>query len=97
LTSGRPALDDLGILDLVDAVVLSFEVGMVKPDPRIFRFVADALGLDPAECLMIGDSPTVDGAAGRAGMSALVVPMGVDGPRLDAVGALCGSGRRSSP
>jgi len=55
LTSGRPALDDLGILDLVDAVVLSFEVGMVEPDPRIFRFVEDALGLDPAECLLIGD------------------------------------------
>ncbi|QKW38970.1 HAD family phosphatase [Actinomadura sp. NAK00032] len=41
--------------DLFDAVVISAEVGMRKPDERIFRHALDLLGLDAAECVFIDD------------------------------------------
>ena len=41
--------------DLFDVVVISAEVGMRKPEERIFRHTAALLGLDPAECVFIDD------------------------------------------
>jgi putative hydrolase of the HAD superfamily len=41
--------------DLFDAVVISCEVGMRKPDERIFRHALGLLGLDAAECVFIDD------------------------------------------
>jgi FMN phosphatase YigB (HAD superfamily) len=86
----RPVLDQWGLLGQLDAVVLSFEVGMVKPDPAIFLLAAAAIDRHPAECLMVGDSPAIDGAASRVGMRSLIVAKGDAGPRLDAVAPLCG-------
>ncbi len=40
---------------LFDAVVISAEVGMRKPEPGIFRYAAGTLGLEPAECVFIDD------------------------------------------
>ncbi|MBF4513000.1 HAD family hydrolase [Plantibacter sp. VKM Ac-2885] len=70
----RPALGRWGIADAIDAVILSYEVGCVKPDPRIFRLAADALGVDPADCLMIGDSAHDDVGGAALGMPCLIVP-----------------------
>ncbi|WP_242608612.1 HAD family hydrolase [Actinomadura formosensis] len=41
--------------DLFDAVVISAEVGMRKPDEQIFRHALGLLGLDAAECVFIDD------------------------------------------
>jgi len=41
--------------ELFDAVVISSEVGLRKPDERIFRHAAAALGLDPVECVFVDD------------------------------------------
>ena len=41
--------------ELFDAVVISGEVGMRKPEPAIFRLAAELLELDPGECLFIDD------------------------------------------
>jgi putative hydrolase of the HAD superfamily len=41
--------------DMFDAVVISAEVGMRKPEPRIYLHAAGLLGLDPAECVFIDD------------------------------------------
>jgi putative hydrolase of the HAD superfamily len=41
--------------DLFDAVVISAEVGMRKPEPRIFRHAASELGLEPGECVFVDD------------------------------------------
>lgn len=70
----RPALGRWGIADAIDAVILSYEVGFLKPDPRIFRLAADALGVDPADCLMIGDSAHDDVGGAALGMPCLIVP-----------------------
>jgi FMN phosphatase YigB (HAD superfamily) len=60
-----------GIGGRVDAVVLSCEVGVRKPDPRFFAAVAEALGVEPGEAMFVGDSMRDDvlGAA-AAGMPA---------------------------
>lgn len=68
----RPALESWGIASALDAVILSFEVGFVKPDPRIFQLAADSLGTDPMECLMIGDSPDDDTGGAALGIQTLI-------------------------
>jgi HAD superfamily hydrolase (TIGR01509 family) len=75
----RPVLDGLGLLALLDAVVLSFEVGAVKPDPAIFRAACAALGVEPQHALMVGDHPEADGGATAAGLSTLIIPMSPPG------------------
>jgi putative hydrolase of the HAD superfamily len=41
--------------EIFDAVVISSEVGMRKPEERIFRHAAQLLGLEPEECVFIDD------------------------------------------
>lgn len=41
--------------EMFDAVVISAEVGMRKPEERIFRLAAELLDLQPAECVFIDD------------------------------------------
>ena len=41
--------------DLFDVVVISADVGMRKPEERIFRHTAALLGLEPHECVFIDD------------------------------------------
>lgn len=58
--------------ELFDTVVLSSEVGMVKPDPAIYQLAADQLGLAPTECVMIDDlSRNIEGAE-SIGMKGIV-------------------------
>lgn len=51
----RHDLEVLGLARLVHAASYSSEVGFRKPDPRIYRAVTDALEVDPAACLFVGD------------------------------------------
>jgi HAD superfamily hydrolase (TIGR01509 family) len=70
LPYGPPLLSALP--DTPDTVILSYEVGLVKPDPAIFRLVCDRLGLQPAEVLFVGDTLSADIEAPRAiGMPAM--------------------------
>jgi epoxide hydrolase-like predicted phosphatase len=49
---------------LFDAVVISGEVGLRKPEPEIYRLTAERLGLGPEECVFVDDlAPNVRGAA----------------------------------
>lgn len=71
----RPAFEAMGIDKYVTEFVLSYEVGVVKPRPEIFQHATQALGVDPARTLMVGDSVEADGAATAIGCSfALVEP-----------------------
>ncbi|MEV4617674.1 HAD family hydrolase [Asanoa sp. NPDC049573] len=74
----RPHFEAWGLADLVDAFVLSYEVGRCKPDPAIFLRACGALGVDPERALMVGDTPA-DAGAVRAGLAALVLPAGDPG------------------
>ncbi len=63
-----------GLDALVDHFVLSFEHGMAKPDPRMFRLACEALGTEPARTLMVGDKAATDGGARGRGTTSLVPP-----------------------
>lgn len=75
----RPVLEGLGLLELLDAVVLSYEIGVVKPDPDVFHMACDALGVEPERTLMVGDHPEADGGAADAGLGVLILPMSPPG------------------
>jgi putative hydrolase of the HAD superfamily len=55
--------------ELFDAVVISCEVGLRKPDERIFRHAAAALGLPPGECVFVDDIAHNVRAAEAVGMT----------------------------
>jgi putative hydrolase of the HAD superfamily len=51
----REDLDRMELGSRLDATVFSSEVGVRKPDPRIFREALDRLKADPAETVFVGD------------------------------------------
>ena len=63
-----------GLLDYFDAVVTSSDVQHPKPAPDIYLLAAQRLGIDPARCLALEDSPTGTRAALAAGMTVIQVP-----------------------
>jgi putative hydrolase of the HAD superfamily len=48
-------LPGLPIAPLLDATVYSVEVGRCKPDPAIYLDACRRLGVEPSECLYVGD------------------------------------------
>jgi FMN phosphatase YigB (HAD superfamily) len=69
------ALDrKLRLSDLFDPIVRSFEVGVAKPDPRIFRRALTACRTPAEQVLFVDDSPTYVGAASRLGIQSLLIP-----------------------
>ena len=64
----------LPVAGLVDARVLSCEEGRRKPDPELFRLIADRLGVGPPDCIYVGDGGgrELTGAT-RCGMRAFML------------------------
>lgn len=91
-----PIFDARGLDGLVDAFTHSFEVGVEKPDARIFLAACGRLGVAPGQTLMVGDHAVADGGAVHAGLDFLhlegdAAPGGVRGlgavlERVDAAG-----------
>jgi putative hydrolase of the HAD superfamily len=48
-------LQQLGVYDIFNPCVLSFEVGMRKPDAKIYLMAAELLNTPPQNCLLIDD------------------------------------------
>jgi len=70
----RPFLARDGLLPLFDVVLLSFEVGRIKPDPEIFLEAARRLKLRPQDCVHVGDDVTYDVEGARAvGMTPVLI------------------------
>jgi len=71
--AGR-VLDNLGLTKFFDTIVLSDEVGVRKPSPKIFHIAAERAGVRPSRCLFAGDKLAVDViGASRAGMNAVLI------------------------
>ncbi len=67
-------INNMNLAPLVDTILLSGEVGITKPDPKIFHLAADRLGVSAGDCLFVGDDPNSDiGGALSAGMDAVWV------------------------
>jgi putative hydrolase of the HAD superfamily len=74
------AWDQTPFAGRLDDVVLSCAVGLRKPDPRIYHLACERLGVEPSECLFVGDGANDELAgAERVGMRAVcVLPPGRD-------------------
>ena len=60
--------------ELVTSFTLSYEVGAVKPDRKIFDAACDSLGLTSDQVVMVGDDPRADSGAVLAGIRTLLLP-----------------------
>jgi len=62
--NSKPVIEMLPWMNYFDHVILSYWVGMVKPDPRIYILMTGRMGLPADECLFVGDggSMELDGA-----------------------------------
>jgi putative hydrolase of the HAD superfamily len=56
------------LLDFADGVFCSADIGLAKPDPRVYRFVADSAPLGLARTLYVDDTPSWVEAGSRLGM-----------------------------
>lgn len=70
----RPVLSRTGLAGLLNDVVLSYEVGLVKPDVEIFSRALGRIGVPPERALMVGDSWRDDGGAAQLGVRTLILP-----------------------
>lgn len=71
----RDALRRLEILDPFDALVVSADVGYLKPHERIFDAAVAALGVAKGETVMVGNDPLCDViGAKHAGLRAVWTP-----------------------
>ncbi len=82
LTNGNADLAAIGIDHYFDASFAARNVGVLKPDPAVFRHVLAHMQLAPEQVLHIGDDPVADVQGARAaGMHS--VWMNRDGVRWD--------------
>ncbi len=80
--------DRTGWDEMFEVVVISGEVGMRKPEARIFTHTVELLGLEPGQCVMVDDLPSNVAGAEAVGMHA-VLHREVD-PTARAVAGLTG-------
>ena len=69
----RGAFEAAAVTGYVDEFVLSYEVGAIKPDPKIFATALSRLGVDAEHALMVGDSEEADGGARAVGCGFILV------------------------
>lgn len=76
ISNGAPTqhvkIDVMGLRAFFSVVIVSDDVGIKKPDRRIFEMALDGLGLGASEVVFVGDNPELDiaGATG-AGIRAI--------------------------
>jgi HAD superfamily hydrolase (TIGR01509 family) len=58
-------------IDQFDGIVISAEVGLVKPDPQIYQLAAESVGVDLTEALFIDDFSENIEAAKKLGMDTI--------------------------
>jgi putative hydrolase of the HAD superfamily len=69
---GRGRYDRDSFPELFDAVVISGEVGLHKPQPQIFALAAERVELDPSQCVFVDDLRENCEGAEAAGMTAVL-------------------------
>ncbi len=71
----RSTLDELGLVSAFDALLISGEEGVEKPDSEIFLRAAHRLRIRPEFSLMVGDDPEFDTVGARS-VGAFVIQFG---------------------
>jgi len=72
-------LEATGISGLIDASVSQEEAGAVKPDPSGLLMASKMLGVEPRECVFVGNMGDDVEAGLRAGMTTVLYPTGISG------------------
>jgi putative hydrolase of the HAD superfamily len=72
----REQLENLGVVPLVDAMVLSCEVGSVKPYPEIYVTALEELGVAAVDAVFIDDQPTFCVGAQAVGVRPIQIARG---------------------
>jgi len=68
----RQFLADECVAKYFDSMIFSEEIGIRKPDPRIFYLAAERLGVQPCEIVHVGDNLKTDvWGAMNAGLKAI--------------------------
>jgi HAD superfamily hydrolase (TIGR01509 family) len=70
----RAHLELIDVAKLLDGIVLSYEVGVVKPGKEIFQHALDLLEVPAEQALMVGDSWQADTGGAALGIRTLVLP-----------------------
>ncbi len=71
--SAMGMLEAAGLADLIDVALSAQSIGASKPDPKAYRAIATALGVQPEACVFFDDSPGSCAAARALGMRAYEV------------------------
>lgn len=69
----RPLLAELGLSQLVDAVVLSCEIGAAKPSPKIYRRALQEVDVSVERAVFVDDQAVYCAGASTLGMRALQI------------------------
>jgi putative hydrolase of the HAD superfamily len=71
--STRPAVEQLGVVEEVDAMILSFEVGAAKPDPEIYGAALRALDVSASDTIFVDDQARYCEGAIQMGMRGVLI------------------------
>jgi putative hydrolase of the HAD superfamily len=85
-------LEPTGIVELVDGVVTSAEVGAPKPSPRVFERALSVAGVEAADAVHVGDTVDndIEGAAAAGVRGVLLQREGDPPPGVEAIASLQG-------
>ena len=76
-------LSEHGLTHFFDSVVISAEVGIKKPDPRIFDSALEQTGMTPEEVVYVGDTEDDTEAARAAGIVPILIQRKNEGNAFD--------------
>ncbi len=68
----RDCADELDYVKKVDEAVISWEVHMIKPDPKIYEYIIDKCSLIPEETVFIDDNEDNINAAKKFGINTVL-------------------------
>lgn len=72
------AIQGKTVEDYFDGIIVSYEAKCVKPNPGIFQYTIDQLGIDPEETLFFDDSQKNLDAAANFGFKTYLVEPGTE-------------------
>jgi len=72
----RDLLENNGVAELADALVLSYEVGVEKPAAEIFTYALDQLGVPAGRAVFVDDQPSYCAGAMALGITAVQIARG---------------------
>ncbi len=67
-----PVMQHLGLDKLFEQTFVSSNIGLMKPDPEVYLYAIDKLGVKPQECVMIDDAKRNIDSAIALGMKGIV-------------------------